>query len=138
MSMAPRLAKWTRVPHRWAGQPVVLGQRVADSPSGRTSGVPHSGQAAGNFQRRSPLRRLVRTGPTTSGMTSPALRTNTVSPGRTSRRTTSSWLWRVARPTVDPAISTGSRTANGVATPVRPIETMMSLSRVVRSSGGYL
>ena len=55
MSMAPRLAKWTRVPQRWAGQPVVLGQRVADSPSGRTSGVPHSGQVLGNFQRREPL-----------------------------------------------------------------------------------
>ena len=137
MSMAPR-RRWTRVPQRWAGQPVVLGQRVADSPSGRTSGVPHSGHLVGNFQRRSPLGRLVRTGPTTSGMTSPALRTNTVSPGRTSRRATSSWLCRVARPTVEPATSTGSSIANGVATPVRPIDTWMSLSRVVRSSGGYL
>ena len=36
------------------------------------------------------------TGPTTSGITSPALRTMTVSPGRTSLRATWSSLWRVA------------------------------------------
>ena len=41
-------------------------------------------------------------------------------------------------PTVDPPTKTGSSTANGVARPVRPTETMMSRSSVVRSSGGNL
>ena len=78
------------------------------------------------------------TGPTTSGITSPALRTMTVSPGRTSLRATWSSLWRVASDTVEPPTNTGSSTANGVALPVRPMDTAMSLSRVVRSSGGNL
>ena len=39
---------------------------------------------------------------------------------------------------MEPAISTGSRNANGVTRPVRPTFTLMSLSRVVASSGGYL
>ncbi len=78
------------------------------------------------------------TGPTTSGMTSPAFRTVTVSPGRTSLAATWSSLCRVDRPTVEPPTNTGSITANGVAFPVRPMDTMMSLSSVVRSSGGNL
>ncbi len=73
------------------------------------------------------------TGPTTSGITSPALRTTTVSPGRTSLTATWSWLCSVAMPTVEPPTKTGSSTANGVARPVRPTDTMMS-----RSSGGAL
>ncbi len=71
-------------------------------------------------------------------MTSPALRITTVSPIFTPLRTTSSALCRVAMPTVDPATSTGSSTANGVTRPVRPTFTAMSLSSVVASSGGYL
>ena len=71
-------------------------------------------------------------------MTSPALRTMTVSPGRTSLWRTWSWLCSVARPTVEPPTKTGSSTANGVALPVRPIETWMSRRMVVRSSGGSL
>ena len=59
--------------------------------------------------------RLASTGPTTSGMTSPARRTITVSPGRTSLRATSSSLCSVAIPTLAPPTNTGSSTANGVA-----------------------
>ena len=71
-------------------------------------------------------------------MTSPALRTTTVSPIRTSLRATSSWLCSVDICTVDPPTNTGSSTANGVARPVRPMLTMMFLSLVVFSSGGNL
>ena len=78
------------------------------------------------------------TGPTTSGITSPALRTITVSPGRTSLARTWSSLWRVASETVEPPTKTGSSTAKGVAFPVRPIDTAMAFNLVVRSSGGNL
>ena len=103
--------------------------------------MPHDGHAVGNFHFG--LRRLgtpgpSRTGPTTSGMTSPALRTMTRSPGRTSLAATWSSLCSVATPTVEPPTKTGSSRAKGVARPVRPMETMMSMSRVVRSSGGNL
>ena len=60
-------------------------QRVSASPSGRTSGVRSGhGHTVGNDHGSVPSGRRPRTGPTTSGMTSPALRTMTVSPGRTS------------------------------------------------------
>ena len=71
-------------------------------------------------------------------MTSPALRTTTKSRRRTSFARTWSSLCKVASDTVDPPTNTGSSTANGVARPVRPIETEMSSRRVVRSSGGNL
>ena len=41
-------------------------------------------------------------------------------------------------PTLAPPTNTGSSTANGVARPVRPMLTMMSLRIVVFSSGGNL
>ena len=82
--------------------------------------------------------RFASTGPTTSGITSPALRTMTVSPTRTSLRATSSWLCSVASPTVEPPTNTGSSCANGVARPVRPMLTMIPRSSVVFSSGGNL
>ena len=56
----------------------------------------------------------------------------------TPRRATSYSLCRVACPTVTPPTRTGSSTANGVARPVRPMLTMMLLSLVLTSSGGYL
>ena len=124
-------------PAIWAGQSRFV-QKVSLSPSSRTSGPPQTGQTVGNFHLRRPFLRSPSTGPTTSGITSPALRTVTVSPGRTSLAATWSWLWRVDRPTVEPPTKTGSSRANGVAFPVRPMDTMMSLSRVVRSSGGNL
>jgi len=124
-------------PWRWAGQSTLV-QNVSLSPGRRTSGSPHTGQVFGNGHSGSPSGRNDSTGPSTSGITSPALRTITVSPGRTSFSRTWSSLWRVDRPTVDPPTNTGSIMANGVAFPVRPMLTMMSLSSVVRSSGGNL
>ncbi len=137
MSIAERPAKNTMRCTRCAGQST-LTQRVSASPSGRTNGWWHTGQCVGNFHRRAPFLRLARTGPTTSGITSPALRTITVSPSRTSFRATSSSLCSVASPTVDPPTNTGSSCAKGVARPVRPMLTMMSRSTVVFSSGGNL
>ena len=137
MSMAEREAKWAIRWTRWAGQSRLV-QKVSLSPARRISGAPQLGQAVGKCHRFGRRRPSTRTGPTTSGMTSPALRTITVSPGRTSFRFTWSSLWRVASPTVEPPTNTGSSTANGVALPVRPMETWMASSRVVRSSGGNL
>ena len=137
MSMAPRDAKCPMRPSRWAGQST-LTQNVSDSPSMRMSGPWHTGHSAGKVHSGRPSGRFDRTGATTSGITSPALRTVTVSPGRTSFTRTWSWLWRVASCTVDPLTFTGSNWANGVAFPVRPMDTMMSLRRVVASSGGNL
>ena len=71
-------------------------------------------------------------------MTSPALRSTTVSPMSTPLRSTSSALCRVAISTVEPATTTGSMTPNGVTRPVRPTLTRMSRSLVLTSSGGYL
>ena len=82
--------------------------------------------------------RFSRTGPRTSGITSPALRITTVSPIRTPFRTISSALCKVAFVTVDPATFTGSMYANGVTLPVRPTLTLISSNTVVTSSGGYL
>ena len=77
-------------------------------------------------------------GPSTSGITSPALRMTTRSPISTPLRRTSSALCRVAMPTVLPATTTGSSTANGVTRPVRPTLTWMSLTTVVSWRAGYL
>src|SRR5919106_2493551 len=97
MSIAPRPAKWNNHSTDWSGQPALLGQRQSASPSRRTSGVPHDEHALGIFHRRALLGRLAGTGPTISGITSPARRTITVSPFRTSFRLVSSSLWRVAK-----------------------------------------
>ena len=71
-------------------------------------------------------------------MISPALRTSTVSPMRTSFSAIKSWLWRVALVTVVPASRTGSRAALGVSTPVRPTWMTMSTTLEGFTSGGYL
>ena len=62
----------------------------------------------------------------------------TRSPGRTSFAATWSSLCSVATPTVEPPTKTGSSWAKGVARPVRPMETWIAMSLVVRSSGGNL
>ena len=59
-------------------------------------------------------------GATTSGITSPARRTTTVSPMSTPLRSTSSALCSVAIEIVTPPTRTGSSTAKGVTAPVRP------------------
>ena len=74
------MIRWSR----WNGQAGST-QRVSASPSARTSSVCSGhGQIVGNCHGSTPSGRSDSTGPTTSGMTSPALRTITVSPGRTS------------------------------------------------------
>ena len=74
----------------------------------------------------------------TSGITSPARRTITVSPMRTSLRRISSSLCSVALVTVTPPTNTGSSRATGVMAPVRPTCTSMPTSSVCISSGGKL
>ena len=113
-------------------------QRKATSPASRTTGLPQLGHTLGISHRRASGLRSDSTGPSTSGITSPAFRTITVSPTRTSLRCTSSKLCSVARATVDPATTTGSSSATGVSAPVRPTCTVMSRRSVVFSSGGNL
>ena len=55
-----------------------------------------------------------------------------------SLRRMSSSLCSVARSTVTPPTNTGSSTANGVSTPVRPTLTAMLCSRVVTVVGANL
>ena len=139
MSSAPREPMCSTRPRTCAGQLSAFGQRRSMSPSFiGASGVPHSGQSAGITNARSVPSRSSTTGPSTSGMTSPALRSTTVSPMSTPLAFTTSWLCRVACRTTDPATRTGSMTANGVARPVRPTDTTMSSSFVLTCSGGYL
>ena len=139
MSNAPRPASPAIRSRSWAGQVRALGQRMSLSPSfSGASGVPHAGHTVGISNARSVPSRSSTTGPTISGMTSPALRSTTVSPMSTPLRRTSSALCRVARSTVDPATTTGVITPNGVTRPVRPTLTWMSRSVVLTSSGGYL
>ena len=107
-----------RCPSRRARRSARCGPRAGPGRRGRscTGGTrprarpraPHTGHFAGMLERAS-----CRAGAcslstsTTSGITSPARRTRTVSPTRTSLRSTSSWLWSVARLTVTPETSTG-------------------------------
>ena len=92
------------------GPPV---QRATASPSTRTIGFAQNGQCVGIVHTTSAPVRSDGTGPITSGITSPARRTTTVSPIRTSLRATSSWLWSVALVTVAPPTNTGSRNRKG-------------------------
>ena len=142
MSNALREARLMMRSVSWAGQDSTFGQRMSLSPSlAGASFDPQDGQRSGmtNSRRSSsrPLRRST-TGPTSSGITSPALRTTTVSPISTPLRLTSNGLCNVVRDTVDPATYTGLSTATGVTRPVRPTCTVMSSSSVLTSSGGYL
>ena len=115
-----------------------MGQRMSASPSrDGASVVPHAGHSVGMTNSRSLPSRSATTGPTISGMTSPALRSTTMSPMRTPLRLTSCWLCSVAISTVDPETRIGSMTPYGVTRPVRPTLTRMSSSRVLTSSGGY-
>ena len=95
-------------------------QRAAASSSGLITSEPQIGQSSGNFILRGrPFRFSVST-LTTSGITSPARRTITVSPTRTSFRCSSSKLCSVALLTVTPPTNTGFNLATGVTVPVRP------------------
>ena len=111
---------------------------MATSPSARTASEPHSGQLSGHWKRRASAGLRSGSARTTSGMTSPARRTTTVSPIHTSLRSISSWLWSVALVTVTPPTSTGSSRATGVSLPVRPTWTSMFSTVVSASSAGNL
>ena len=112
MSKAERPATNESRSRTWPGQASWLGQRRSLSPSFcSASGVPHEGHSVGITHSARPSGRSGSTGPSTSGITSPALRRITVSPGRTSLRLTSCALWRVAFSTVEPATRVGSITA---------------------------
>ena len=101
MSRAPREARWMSDCAMRLGQST-FSQKWWPSPSGRTSGWPHAGHAAGIFHALAPFGRLSLTLPTTSGITSPARRTMTVSPTRTSLASTWISLWSVALVIVTP------------------------------------
>ncbi len=97
-------------PELRGGSTAGWGQRMSASPSlAGASGVSHSGQWVGITNSYSSPVRASTTGPRTSGgMTSPALRSTTVSPMSTPLRLTSEPLCRVASETVEPATVTGS------------------------------
>ena len=100
MSKAPRPARVDSRSRSCAGQDRLLGHRMSLSPSfSDASGVPHAGHSVGMTNSRSLPSRRSTTGPRISGMTSPALRSTTVSPMRTPLRATSSRCagWRVDR-----------------------------------------
>ena len=138
MSIPPRPAKCESHSRSLLGQVSPPVHLATASPSGRTIGLPHDGQWVGIDHSRSSPVRSDTTGATTSGITSPARRTSTRSPIRTSLSRTMSSLCNVASPTVAPPTTTGSSTANGVTAPVLPTLTWMSRSTVVCSSGGNL
>ena len=135
--MHPRLTQCASRSFTCAGQSMET-QRYATSPSSCTTGLPHAGHVWGMRHSAASAGRFASTGPTTSGITSPALCTTMVSPTRTSLRCTSSSLCSVARAMVEPETVTGSNSATGVSTPVRPTWMRISRRTVSFSSGGNL
>ncbi|MNT11470.1 hypothetical protein D3C72_1463520 [compost metagenome] len=114
-------------------------QRAMASPSSRTTCEPHTGHASSILNGSGAgSGRFSSTTLSTSGITSPARRTTTVSPTRTSLRRTSSSLCKVAFVTVTPPTETGARRATGVMAPVRPTWISMPSTCVSASSAGNL
>ncbi len=137
MSIAVREAKWRIFSTSCAGHEAPVQRMMAPSSSFAVL-APHTGQLFGNSYGLESAGRLDSTTETISGMTSPARRTKTVSPLRTSLRRSSSSLCSVARDTVTPPTLTGLRCATGVSAPVRPTCTSMDSTSVDSSSGGNL
>ena len=135
---AARLAKWPMRASRWSGQSG-LTQRCCASPSSADQrAAARAGQSVGKRHGLQPFgpqreHRADDLGDDVARLADD----DGVARADVLGRTWSS-LWSVASPTVDPPTNTGSSTANGVALPVRPIDTWMSLRTVVRSSGGNL
>ena len=134
-SRAPLLTQCRRPPRRIAGQ-LLFTHRVAASSPSRTRLDPHSGQCSGSCTGVALLGRSSGSTRTTSGIISPALRTTMVSPRCRSSSAIRSALWRVARLTLVPAKATGSNSATGVITPVRPTCTTTRSRRLGASSAG--
>mmetsp|Transcript_13086 Transcript_13086/g.39562 ORF Transcript_13086/g.39562 Transcript_13086/m.39562 type:complete len:295 (-) Transcript_13086:783-1667(-) len=132
-SMAPRAKKCDSRARAWAGHAKAAGQYRESSSSGsaRTVAVPQLGHAAGSRQSANDPASPEEEG-MICGMTSPARRTRTVSPGRWPRSVsrTVAALWRVADETVTSPTATGSRLATGVSAPRLPTETATSRSVV--------
>jgi len=138
MSMARRWAKCKNACLRWALQLNPAGQRLTASVDSRTARAPQTGQWLGILKSRALDGRRPKTGPSTSGITSPARRTQTVSPIIKFLRAISSSLCNVALVTVTPPTKTGAKRATGVKAPVRPTCTSMSNNVVLASSAGNL
>ena len=101
-------------------------------------GVLQNGQRSGGvgFGARSGRSTACGAGETTCGITSPARRTITSSPGRTSLRARSSSLCSVAALTVTPPTWTGSSAANGCRSPNLPTFQLIAFRRVTAVVGG--
>ena len=138
ISIAFRDAKWIMDCFCCAGQIRPPEQRMMASSSILISGELHSGHSVGILNFLIVLGLLSTSTLTISGITSPALRTLTVSPIWTSLRIISSSLWRVAFVTVTPPTKTGFNRATGVIAPVRPTWTLISKTSVNASSAGNL
>ena len=138
MSRARRLAKCSKACLRCAGQNKPPLQRATASSSSFTICEPHTGHCCGIVNICTACGRFSRMTLTTSGITSPARRTITKSPIRTSLRRTSSSLWSVALVTVTPPTKTGLSLATGVIAPVRPTCTSMPSTCVIISCAGNL
>ena len=123
---------------RWAGQNKPPVQRATASSADRSICDPHSGHSMGMLKSLAAIGLWVSTTDTTSGITSPARRTITVSPIRISLRLSSSSLCKVALVTLTPPTNTLLSLATGVMAPVRPTCTVISSTTVVASSAGYL
>ena len=103
-----------------------------------TVGVSQNGQRSGGRGggARSARSAACGAGEMTCGITSPARRTITSSPGRTSLRARSSSLCSVAAFTVTPPTCTGSSAANGCRSPNLPTFQLIAFSRVTAVVGG--
>ena len=102
---------------------------MAESHSGQTSGIRKGLVCSGLFSFITV---------NTSGITSPALCTITVSPTLTSFLSISSRLWRVALSMVTPPTDTGSSMATGVIAPVLPTPTAIAMTLVDSCFGANL
>ena len=103
-----------------------------------TVGVSQNGQRSGGRGggSRSARSAACGAGEITCGITSPARRTITSSPGRTSLRARSSSLCSVAAFTVTPPTCTGSSAANGCRSPNLPTFQLIAFNRVTAVVGG--
>ena len=136
--MAMREAKCSRLRRSRAGHELFAHRHTTSSSGPARSRLSQRGHVSGMTHGVASAGRSASTGPITRGITSPAFSMVTVSRSRMSLREMSSALCSVAIEMVDPATSTGSSTAYGVAAPVRPMFTRISLSRVVACWAGNL
>ena len=138
MSAAARDAQWISRRTFCAGQATLVQYSSRLLPCSISSCLHDGHSVGGSISRSSPVRLEASSTPATKGITSPARRTSTVSPIRTSRARMTSWLASVARVTVVPPTNTGSSTATGATLPILPTSQITSASTVVFSSAANL